>query len=107
MSLTQELPLREKAADAQSGPVEFGHKLRDEQFLFDPSYRNLNHGTSKFCESNSQVLTRPQAPSARSLAPSKPNSARTKTAPKPRRTLSSATSTPSSWTNPAPPSQSS
>ncbi|KAK4142230.1 putative L-cysteine desulfhydrase [Dichotomopilus funicola] len=41
MAEQKELPLREKA----NGPVKFGHGLRDEQFLFDPSYRNLNHGS--------------------------------------------------------------
>ncbi|KAL2259874.1 hypothetical protein VTK26DRAFT_6301 [Humicola hyalothermophila] len=41
MGLTQDLPVREK----DSGPVAFGHSLRDEHFLFDPSYRNLNHGS--------------------------------------------------------------
>ncbi|KAK4180606.1 pyridoxal phosphate-dependent transferase [Triangularia setosa] len=30
---------------AKSEPVQFGHSLRDSQFLFDPSYRNLNHGS--------------------------------------------------------------
>ncbi|KAK3290422.1 pyridoxal phosphate-dependent transferase [Chaetomium fimeti] len=54
MAPTQlELPLREKAqADGDAsqngssrGPVTFGHALRDSQFLFDPSYRNLNHGS--------------------------------------------------------------
>jgi hypothetical protein len=54
MAPTQvELPLRNKAqadGDASqngvSGPVAFGHTLRDEQFLFEPGYRNLNHGKS-------------------------------------------------------------
>ncbi|KAH6857136.1 pyridoxal phosphate-dependent transferase [Chaetomium sp. MPI-CAGE-AT-0009] len=53
MAPTQvELPLREKAQadggasqNGPSNPVTFGHALRDEQFLFDPSYRNLNHGS--------------------------------------------------------------
>lgn len=48
MGLTQELPLREKADGVQTGPVKFGHELKEEQFLFDPSYRNLNHGTDKW-----------------------------------------------------------
>jgi hypothetical protein len=40
-----QLPVRQKEADAsQTGPVKFGHELRDNQFLFDPAYRNLNHG---------------------------------------------------------------
>jgi hypothetical protein len=41
-----ELPVRQKAdVDAtQNGPVKFGHELREQHFLFDPSYRNLNHG---------------------------------------------------------------
>ncbi|KAK0736264.1 pyridoxal phosphate-dependent transferase [Apiosordaria backusii] len=37
---TTDLPIR-----AKSEPVKFGHALRDSQFLFDPSYRNLNHGS--------------------------------------------------------------
>ncbi|KAG7288361.1 Glycosylphosphatidylinositol (GPI)-anchored cell wall endoglucanase [Staphylotrichum longicolle] len=45
MGLTQELPLREKTDGVQTGPVKFGHELKEEQFLFDPSYRNLNHGS--------------------------------------------------------------
>ncbi|SPQ24056.1 26213d90-8380-4f62-b489-cc8fa95f0d3b [Thermothielavioides terrestris] len=42
-----ELPVRQKAdVDAtQNGPVKFGHELREQHFLFDPSYRNLNHGS--------------------------------------------------------------
>lgn len=50
MGATQELiPLREKAEDAaaattDSGPVQFGHKLKEQHFLFDSAYRNLNHG---------------------------------------------------------------
>ena len=46
MGLTQELPLREKASTGAShpGPVKFGQELKEQQFLFDPSYRNLNHG---------------------------------------------------------------
>ncbi|KAL2138999.1 hypothetical protein VTI28DRAFT_5904 [Corynascus sepedonium] len=47
MAATRELPLREQAkVDAgQTGPVKFGHGVRDEHFLFDPSFRNLNHGS--------------------------------------------------------------
>ncbi|KAJ4289367.1 Glycosylphosphatidylinositol (GPI)-anchored cell wall endoglucanase [Collariella sp. IMI 366227] len=44
MGTTQKLPLRTKA-DGQTGPVAYGHALRDEHFLHDPSYRNLNHGS--------------------------------------------------------------
>ena len=45
MTLTQDLPLREKADVASNGgPVTFGRELREQQFLLDPSYRNLNHG---------------------------------------------------------------
>lgn len=40
MAEQKELPLREPA----NGLVTFGHGLRAEQFLFDPFYRNLNHG---------------------------------------------------------------
>lgn len=49
MGLTQEMPLREKAdtATSSAGPVKFGHELKEQQFLFDPSYRNLNHGKRK------------------------------------------------------------
>ncbi|KAL2267936.1 hypothetical protein VTJ83DRAFT_5213 [Remersonia thermophila] len=46
---TARLPVREKAdspdASAPEAPVAFGHELRDKHFLFDPSYRNLNHGS--------------------------------------------------------------
>ncbi|KAK4237706.1 putative L-cysteine desulfhydrase [Achaetomium macrosporum] len=48
MGSTQELPVRQKEADvdaAQNGPIKFGHELRDQHFLFDPAYRNLNHGS--------------------------------------------------------------
>ncbi|KAK4156115.1 putative L-cysteine desulfhydrase [Chaetomidium leptoderma] len=47
MGLTHELPLREKAGagEAQPGPVKFGRELKEQQFLFDPAYRNLNHGS--------------------------------------------------------------
>ncbi|KAK4202382.1 pyridoxal phosphate-dependent transferase [Triangularia verruculosa] len=38
--ITSNLPIR-----AKSEPVKFGHALRDSDFLFDPSYRNLNHGS--------------------------------------------------------------
>jgi hypothetical protein len=50
MGLTQELPVREKAdgpsQGSQPGPINFGRELKEEQFLFDPTYRNLNHGIS-------------------------------------------------------------
>lgn len=42
-----ELPLQQKKTDAnaqQAGPVQFGNSLLKE-FLHDPAYRNLNHGT--------------------------------------------------------------
>ncbi|KAL2128318.1 hypothetical protein VTI74DRAFT_9359 [Chaetomium olivicolor] len=47
MGTMQELPLREKADinGGQTGPVAFGHALKEQQFLFDRSYRNLNHGS--------------------------------------------------------------
>lgn len=45
----QDPPAREKAGDVASHgdadrPVQFGRELREKHFLFDPSYRNLNHG---------------------------------------------------------------
>ncbi|KAH6631217.1 pyridoxal phosphate-dependent transferase [Chaetomium tenue] len=68
MAPTQvELPLRDKAqadGDASqtetklSGPVAFGHALRDEQFLFEPSYRNLNHGSFGTIPLSIQTLLR-------------------------------------------------
>ncbi|KAK3306320.1 pyridoxal phosphate-dependent transferase [Chaetomium strumarium] len=46
MGSTQDLPLRPKEAGPdENGPVKFGHELRDREFLFDPAYRNLNHGS--------------------------------------------------------------
>ncbi|KAL1836541.1 hypothetical protein VTJ49DRAFT_5038 [Mycothermus thermophilus] len=45
---TTQLPVREKADGSEispPSPVTFGHELRDKHFLFDPSYRNLNHGS--------------------------------------------------------------
>ncbi|KAL2173085.1 pyridoxal phosphate-dependent transferase [Thermothelomyces heterothallicus CBS 202.75] len=47
MDASQELPVREKAnVDAnKAGLVEFGHRLGDEHFMIDPSFRNLNHGS--------------------------------------------------------------
>lgn len=30
------------------GPAKFGRELRERHFLFDPSYRNLNHGMHRF-----------------------------------------------------------
>lgn len=46
MGVNQELPIREKAnVDANKADLaEFGHRLRDEHFMIDPSFRNLNHG---------------------------------------------------------------
>lgn len=40
---TSELPT---CGRTRSEPVKFGRALRDSEFLFDPSYRNLNHGSS-------------------------------------------------------------
>lgn len=46
---THDLPLRSKEASEPTtqksdGVVEYGKGLLQEQFLFDPKYRNLNHG---------------------------------------------------------------
>ncbi|KXX76625.1 putative L-cysteine desulfhydrase, chloroplastic [Madurella mycetomatis] len=44
---TLDLPVREQAAAGtkSNGLVTFGRNLREQQFLFDPAYCNLNHGS--------------------------------------------------------------
>ncbi|KAK4188877.1 putative L-cysteine desulfhydrase [Podospora australis] len=45
MGDVQDLPLRTKPESGSSGPATYGKTLREEQFLFAPTYRNLNHGS--------------------------------------------------------------
>lgn len=48
---TQDLAIRPKEASLlvdqkAGGVVEYGKELREQQFLFDPAFRNFNHGES-------------------------------------------------------------